>query len=61
MTQEDVLVRCRHLRAIAMRHNNAALSFVSRQVVLENAKRLGLAEGRMLVADRKEEMTLVLT
>jgi len=59
MTRKDILARYRHLRAIAMRHNSAALGFVSRQVVLENAKRLGLAEGRMLVAGSEEEMTLV--
>lgn len=59
MTREDILARYRHLRAIAMRHNNAALGFVSRQAVLENAKRLGLAQGRTLVAESMEEMTLV--
>jgi hypothetical protein len=60
MTRKDVLARYRHLRAIAMRHNSAALGFVSRQAVLETAKRLGLAEeGRMLVAGSQEEMTLV--
>jgi hypothetical protein len=59
MTRKDILARYRHLRAIAMRHNSAALGFVSRQAVLENAKRLGLAEGRMLVAGSEEEMTLV--
>jgi len=59
MTRKDILARYRHLRAIAMRHNSAALGFVSRQAVLDNAKRLGLAEGRMLVAESEEEMTLV--
>lgn len=59
MTREDVLARYRHLRAIATRHNSAAIGFVSRPVVLETAKRLGLAEGRMLVAGSEEEMTLV--
>ncbi len=29
MTRKDVLARYRHLRAIAMRHNSAALGFVS--------------------------------
>ncbi len=37
-----------------------SLGFVSRQAVRETAKRLGLAEGRMLVAGSEEEMTLVL-
>jgi len=42
-----------------MRHDRAALGFVSRQVVLENAMRLGPAEGRTLVAESEEEVTLV--
>ena len=42
-----------------MRHNSAAVGFVSRQAILENAKRLGRAEWRMLVAGSEEEMTLV--
>ncbi len=44
--------------ASAMRHNSAAIGFVSRPVILEAAKRLGLAEGQMLVAGSEEEMTL---
>ena len=59
MTRADVLARYRHLRAIAVRHNSAAVGFVSRSMVLETAKRLGLTEGRMLVAGSEEEMTLV--
>ena len=59
MTREEILERYRQLRAISTRHHSAALEFLSRQAILEHAKRLGLAAGRMLVADSDEEMTLV--
>src|ERR671938_214945 len=59
MTREEVLDRYRHLRAISTHHHSAALEFVSRQAILEQARRLGLAEGRMLLAESTEEMTLV--
>ena len=59
MTREEILERYRQLRAISTRHHSAALELVSREAVLEHARRLGLAEGRMLVAESEEEMTLV--
>ena len=59
MTRGEILARYRDLRAIGTRHHSAALDFVSRQAILEHAKRLGLADGRMLVAESEEEMTLV--
>ena len=59
MTRAEILDRYRQLRAISARHHSAALGFVSRQAILEQARRLGLAEGRMLVAESNEEMTLV--
>jgi hypothetical protein len=58
MSRDEILDRYRRLRAISTRHHSAALEFVSRQAILEHAKRLGLAVGRMLVADSEEEMTL---
>ena len=59
MTREEILERYRQLRAISTRHHSAALELVSREAVLEHARRLGLAEGRMLVAESEEEMALV--
>ena len=59
MTRAEVLDRYRQLRAISARHHSAALKFVSRQAVLEQARRFGLAQGQMLVAESEEEMTLV--
>jgi hypothetical protein len=59
MTRDEILQRYRHLRAISTGHHSSALKFLSRQALLEHAKRLGLAVGGMLVAEREAEMTLV--
>ena len=59
MTRDEVLQRYRHLRLISIGHHSGALKFLSRQVLLEHAKRLGLAAGGILVAENEAEMTLV--
>jgi len=59
MTRDQILQRYRHLRAISTDHHSGALKFLSRQALLEHAKRLGLATGGMLVAESEAEMTLV--
>src|SRR4051812_39988958 len=59
MTRDQLLQRYRHLRAISTGHHSGALKFLSRQALLEHAKRLGLATGLMLVAESEAEMTLV--
>jgi hypothetical protein len=59
MTRDQILERYRHLRAISTGHHSGALKFLSRQGLLEHAKRLGLATGGMLVAESEAEMTLV--
>src|SRR4051794_18976399 len=59
MTRDQILQRYHHLWAISMGHHSGALAFVSKQAVLEHAKRLGLATGQMLVAESEAEMTLV--
>jgi hypothetical protein len=59
MTRDQILQRYRHLRAISTGHHSGALKFLSRQALLEHAKRLGLATGGMLVAESEAEMTLV--
>lgn len=57
-TREDILDRYRLLRAISIRHHDAALKFLSHAAILERAKRLGLTVGGMLVPESEEEMTL---
>jgi hypothetical protein len=59
VTRDQTLERYRHLRAISTGHHSGALKFLSRQALLEHAKRLGLATGGMLVAESEAEMTLV--
>ena len=58
MGRDAILARYRHLRAISTRHHSAALEFLSRQAILEQARRLGLTVGRTLVAESEEELTL---
>ena len=59
MTRDQILERYHHLRAISIGHHSGAMAFVSKQAVLEHAKRLGLATAGMLVAESEAEMTLV--
>ena len=58
MTRDEILARYRHLRAIGTQHHAAVLEFLSRQAMLDHARRLGLAEGKTLVADSMDELTL---
>jgi hypothetical protein len=58
VSREEILTRYRHLRAIATRHHSEALKFLSRSAILEQARHLGLAAGKTLVAESIDEMTL---
>jgi hypothetical protein len=59
MTRKDVLTRYRHLRAISVRHHGAALKFLARPAIIENARQLGMRAGQTVVADSDEELTLM--
>lgn len=59
MRRGEVLRRYRHLRAIATRHHGAAVQFLARPSILEQARRLGLLAGQTLIADSEVELTLV--
>jgi hypothetical protein len=59
MLRGEILDRYRNLRAISTRHHSAALDYLARPAILEQAKHLGLAYGRALFADSEEEMTLI--
>ena len=59
MSRDEILARCRHRRAIATRHHTEALQFLSRSALLEQARQLGLATGKTLVAESVDEFTLV--
>jgi hypothetical protein len=59
LTREEVIVRYRHLRAISRRHNAGAMKFLSRDAMMEQARRLGLMRARTLILDDMDEMVLV--
>ena len=54
----EVLARYRHLREISKRHHSDALSLLSRDAILHQARRLGLADGKVLILDSMDELTL---
>ena len=58
-TRGEVLARYRRLREISKQHHAKAMKLVSRDVMLRNARRLGLAQGTLLVLDDMEDMNLV--
>ncbi|MFY9736472.1 MAG: hypothetical protein WAL02_15285 [Rhodoplanes sp.] len=54
----EVLARYRHLREISKRHHSDALKLLSRDAILHQARRLGLADGKVLILDSMDELTL---
>jgi hypothetical protein len=60
LSREEVLSRYRRLRAISRRRNSNMMPFVSRDAILQNARRLGLAHGKTLILDSEDELTFAL-
>ena len=58
MTRTEILTRYRRLRQISKEHHHGVLDIIAPDVVLAWAKRLGLTEGRMVVLENENEMTL---
>ena len=56
--RDEVLARYRHLREISRRHNDNAMNFLPKGAILQNARRLGLADGKTFVLDSMDELTL---
>jgi len=56
--REAVLARYHRLREISRMHHTKALDFLSKDAILHQARRLGLAVGRTLCCDNMEELTL---
>jgi hypothetical protein len=54
----EVLARYRHLRQICKRHHANALKLLSRDAILHQARRLGLAAGKFFILDSMDELTL---
>lgn len=57
-SRHEVLARYRHLREISKRHHSDVLPFLSRDAILHNARRIGLAVGKTLVLDSMDDLTL---
>lgn len=53
-----MLTRYRHLREISKLHHSGVLGFLSRDAVLQQARRLGLASARTFLLDSMDELTL---
>lgn len=58
-TRDDVFARYRHLRAISTQHHMDILKLVSRDALLQKARRLGLAHGRTFLLEDIDEMNYV--
>jgi hypothetical protein len=56
VSRGEVLARYRHLRDISKRHHSEALKFLSKDAILQQARRLGLTHGKTLVLDDPEEL-----
>jgi hypothetical protein len=58
LSRAEVLTRYRHLREISKQHHSAALDFLSKDAIISQARRLGLAQGKTLVLDSMDDLTL---
>jgi hypothetical protein len=58
MSRKEILARYRQLRLINKQHSSAMLKFVAKPTLLEHARGLGLANGRMLLLDHESELPL---
>jgi hypothetical protein len=58
MSREEVLTRYRRLREISKRHQTEAVRYVPHSALLDQARRIGLAVGKTLVAESMDELTL---
>ena len=56
----DVLARYRRMREISKRHNCNVMKFLSKDAILHQARRLGLAEGKTLILDSMDQLTLAI-
>ena len=58
LSRAEVLTRYRHLRKISKQHHSAALNFLSKDTIMSQARRLGLAQGKTLVLDSMDDLNL---
>lgn len=58
VSRDEVLARYRRLRELGKQHHSKVLDFLSREAILQQARRLGLAHGRTFLLDSMDELTL---
>jgi hypothetical protein len=58
LSRAEVLTRYRHLREISKRHHSAALDFLTKDAIIFQARRIGLAQGKTLVLDSIDDLNL---
>ncbi len=58
LSRDELLARYRHLREVSRQHHSAALNFLSKDAIISQARRIGLAQGKTLVLDRMDDMNL---
>ena len=56
LSRAEVLTRYRHLREISRQHHSAVLNFLSKDTIISQARRLGLAQGKTLVLDSMDDL-----
>jgi hypothetical protein len=56
LSRAEVLTRYRHLREISRQHHSAVLDFLSKDTIISQARRLGLAQGKTLVLDSTDDL-----
>src|SRR5450759_2409361 len=54
----EVLSRYRHFREISRQHHSAVLDFLSKDTIISQARRLGLAQGKTLLLDSMDDLNL---
>ena len=58
LDRAEVLTRYRHLREISKQHHSAVLKFLSGDAIMSQARRLGLTQGKTLVANSVDDLNL---
>jgi hypothetical protein len=59
LSRVELLSRYRRFREIGKQHHSAVLKFLARDAVISQARRLGMAQGKMLVLDSMDDLNLV--
>lgn len=59
LDRQEIIDRFRRWRALCSAHSTAAMTHLGRDVVVEQARRLGLADGRTVTARNREALSLI--